>query len=97
MSRLKYSTGDFTQSFAAALVRSELVALNAPALEGPFCVGAALAAVAFFSTLVHIWKRQVRGSTHTHTHGQLKLPHWRFKLHSDIENVPKIQTDRSCR
>lgn len=60
MSRLKYSTGSFTQSFAAALVRSELIALNAPALERPFCVGTALAAVALFSTLVHIWKRQVK-------------------------------------
>lgn len=60
MSRLKYSTGGFTQSFAAALVRSELVALNAPALERPFRVGTALAAVALFSTLIHIWKRQVK-------------------------------------
>lgn len=45
----------FTQSFAAALVRPELVALNAPALEPPLGVGTALAAVAFFGTLVHIW------------------------------------------
>lgn len=46
----------FTQSFAAALVRPELVALDAPALEPPLRVGTALAAVTFFSTLVHIWK-----------------------------------------
>lgn len=57
MSRLKYSAVVFTQSFAAALVRSKLVALNAPALEPPLCVGTTLAAVAFFSTLVHIWNR----------------------------------------
>lgn len=44
----------WTQSFAAALVRSELVALNAPAQEPPLRVGTALAAVAFLSTLVHI-------------------------------------------
>lgn len=60
VSRLKYSTGGFTQSFAAALVRPELIALNTPALERPFCVGTALAAVALFSTLIHIWKRQVK-------------------------------------
>lgn len=53
---IQYS-GVFTQRLAAALVRSELVALNAPAQEPPLSVGAALAAVAFFSTLVHIWKR----------------------------------------
>lgn len=47
--------GYFTQSFAAALVRSDLVALNAPALEPPLGVGTALAAVAFLGTLVHIW------------------------------------------
>lgn len=57
MSKLKQSTLIFTQSLAAALVRPELVALNAPALEAPLDVGAALAAVAFFSTLIHIWNR----------------------------------------
>lgn len=57
MSRMKHSTVAYTQSFAAALVRSELVALHTPALEPPFCVGTALAAVAFFSTFVHIWNR----------------------------------------
>lgn len=58
---IQYSV--FTQSFAAALVRSELVALDAPALEPPLCVGTALAAVAFFSTLVHIWNGPQRGGT----------------------------------
>lgn len=50
----------FTQSFAAALVRSELVSLNAPALEPPDGVGAALTAVAFFGTFVHIWEKKRR-------------------------------------
>lgn len=63
MSRLKHSTVVFTQSFAAALVRPELVALNAPALEPPLRVGTALAAVAFFSTLVHIWNGPQRQRT----------------------------------
>lgn len=63
MSRLKYSTVVFTQSFAAALVRSELVALNAPALEPPLRVGTALAAVALFGTLVHIWNGPQRQKT----------------------------------
>lgn len=44
----------WTQSFAAALVGSKLVALNAPALEPSLCVGTALAAIAFFCTLIHI-------------------------------------------
>ncbi|KAF3832983.1 hypothetical protein F7725_026648 [Dissostichus mawsoni] len=42
-------------------MRSELVALNAPALEPPLCVGTALAAVAFFSTLINIWKGRQEG------------------------------------
>lgn len=58
MSRLKHSTVVFTKSFAAALVRSELVALYTPALEPPLCVCAALATVAFLSALVHIWDRK---------------------------------------
>ena len=53
----------FTQSFAAALVRPELVALNAPALKPPLGVGTALAAVAFFGTLVHIWNGPQRQNT----------------------------------
>lgn len=62
MSRFKKSAVlFFTQSFAAAFVRSELVALNAPALEPPLCIGTALAAVAFFSTLIHIWKGRQEG------------------------------------
>lgn len=46
----------FTQRFAAALVRPEVIALNAPALEPPLCVGTTLAAVTFYGTLVHIWR-----------------------------------------
>ena len=57
MSRLKHRTVVFTQSFAAALVGPELVALNAPALEPPLRVGTALTAVALLGTLVHIWNR----------------------------------------
>jgi len=60
MLRMKHRTVVFTESFAAALVRSELIALHAPTLEAPLCVSAALAAVAFFSTLVHIWNRPQR-------------------------------------
>lgn len=60
MSGMKHSPVIRTQSFAAALVRSELIALNAPALEAPLCVGTALTAVAFFSTLIHIWNRPQR-------------------------------------
>lgn len=63
MSRLKYSTVVFTQSFAAALVGPELVALDAPALEPPLRVGTALAAVAFFGTLVHIWNEPQKQKT----------------------------------
>lgn len=79
MSRLKRSTVVFflfiffTQSLAAALVRSKLVALNAPALEPPLRVGTALAAVAFFGTLVHIWNGPWRGWGGTRGEGQREM------------------------
>lgn len=42
------------QSFAAALVRTKLIALLTPALEATLTVGAALAAVTLLSTFIHI-------------------------------------------
>lgn len=50
----------FTQSFAAALVRPKLVAVNTAAQETPLCVGTALATVTLFSTFIHIWKDHKR-------------------------------------
>lgn len=47
-----------TQSLAAAPVRPEFVAGLAPALESPFAVGAALAAIPFLGTFVHICGEQ---------------------------------------
>ena len=70
MSRLKHSTVVFTQSLAAALVGPELIALDAPALEPPLRVGTALAAVALFSTLVHIWNKPKRQEKRGRVGGQ---------------------------
>lgn len=56
-----------TQSLAAAPVRSELIACFTPALEGPFAVGAALAAVPLLGAFIHIWEDRVGSDLHSAT------------------------------